>query len=91
MIKFRTESYSNEIKKIEIIKETDKSIIYNNGRREVRELKNTSYSNYFDSFERAKYFLIETVTNKIISSKEEIKRLELRLDKIYKSEEKECK
>jgi len=54
MIKYRTGGYQKEIEKVEVEKESEKSV-WINGRS---HLKRSSCKNYFDTFEQAKKHLV---------------------------------
>jgi hypothetical protein len=56
MIKYIAMSYGNEIQKIEVIKETDKTVTLPNG---SRDYKSTSWKNYFDTFADAFEYLVD--------------------------------
>jgi len=62
MIKYRTTKYDNEIKKIEIERETEKQVVLRpdtwnpKGRREN---KISEYDNWHDTFEEAREFLLQ--------------------------------
>ena len=65
MKKFRT-AYSNEIGEFEVVKETEKQIVFLNKRgREEREAKQTHYNSWFDTREAAKEHLISKCLEKI--------------------------
>ena len=75
MKKFKVEKSYNNIKEVDIIRETD-SFVYVTGNRgkEIREAKNTNYDAYCDTFDEAKNCLLKISLGKI-------KRLEYQLEK----------
>ena len=63
MIKFKTTSGTGvyTLKKVEVIRETEKSVFFENG---YRELKHSSYCQYWDTFEDAKTYKLSELKNK---------------------------
>ena len=58
MVKYEVCSYSTDIKKVEIERETDKSVFINGNRR----AKMSEWSKYFHTFDEAKSNLVERCT-----------------------------
>jgi hypothetical protein len=74
----------NEIKKVEVEKETDKFVIFLNKRRET---KRSDYNNYFDTFIEAKQYAINNQINRIEYLKEQLQKERINLENINKLEE----
>lgn len=64
---YKTGSYNELIKEVEVSRETDKSLYIKNkiNNREEKVLKRGMYHNYFTSYENAKHFLKTTQSRKI--------------------------
>ena len=66
-----------QIEKFEIVKETPKQVVFKNVRGgEDRELKNTSYYSWHDTFAEAKQALINERQSKVDSLKRQLKNAE---------------
>ena len=65
MIKYRTRF--NEIKAIEVLRETDKQVVILVGKTERRENKVSDWSSWHDTWEDAHAFLIAEAENKVDS------------------------
>lgn len=57
---------SNPIQEIEIQKETEKMVVLMNGRRELKE---SSYEQYFDSWDEAKQYLIRRAETRLTAAR----------------------
>ena len=84
MIKYRTRF--NKIEAIEVERETEKQVLLpaNNGSRAYRENKRSDWSNWHDTFEGARDFLLNNNEIEAKRLKERIKRLEEDCAKIKK-------
>ena len=66
MIKYMLIKHSCEIKKIDVIRETEKMIIVKGWSGcERREAKESDYCKWFDSLEEAKMFAVASLKNKL--------------------------
>ncbi len=84
MKKFRSK-YGTEIEEFEVVKETDKQVIFLNSRgKEQREAKISGWQNWHDSKEDAKAFLISECDNQIGAHKFQIDMLIQRKNNINK-------
>jgi vacuolar-type H+-ATPase catalytic subunit A/Vma1 len=83
MKKFRT-WYNDKIEEIEVIRETERFVVVHAGlsreRREARSSDNGS--NYFDTYQEAKEFLIDREKDAIQGHQNDIKRHQETLQKI---------
>lgn len=89
MKKYKIEKYSDEIKTVQILRETEKSVFFNrfSNSSEFRELKRTEWHCYFDSFEEAKKYLLDRFKNKITSLKKQLNKAEMSFEKIINLKE----
>lgn len=76
MKKFRTR-WDDQIESFEVVKETEKQIVFiktgwNNKTIEERELKESSYHKWHNSFDEAKQYLINKQSNRIKSLEKQI-------------------
>lgn len=82
MKKYRISKYKNDIEEFEITKETKKCIFYYDDffKRERRELKQSHYQNFFDTWDEAYQALLARIESKVDSYKrclaKELKELE---------------
>jgi hypothetical protein len=72
MIMYKTVKWSNEIKEIEVEKTTDKSVYFMAHNREQKELKHTSYYDWYDTKQDAVNFLKKRYLSKIEYAEKEI-------------------
>ena len=88
---YQVGNYNCEIEKVKVTKETDKFVtverIYNKEKYERREAKNSSWHNFFNTFQEAKNYLIEQSENKIKSYEENAEREKQNLVKIINLKE----
>lgn len=81
MKKFRT--WHDQIEEIEVIRETEKFVVVPSGLKgERRDAKRSEYTNYFDTWQEAKDFLIDREKTAIIKLVDEVKRHQETLQKI---------
>lgn len=66
--KYKTLSFETRIDKVEVEKETDKSVWVDG--RSFRKL--SGYECYFDTFEEAKSYYLERAGSKVISAKKQL-------------------
>ena len=79
MIKFKTGGWGNDlIESVEIDRETDNIVFI----MKKRNAKRSSWHNYFDTFDEAKAFLIETAENEIASIRRQLEIANGKLDNI---------
>ncbi len=71
MIKYRCFTRGNNVEKVEIVSQTEHFVKLSNGRKDA---KRSSGYNYFDSFNEAKEFLIESAENKVRSLRLQLER-----------------
>ena len=71
MKKYRTDSRC-KIEEIEVLKETDNFVMFNNRFREIREMKHTSWNDWFDTRQEAVKFILDRFDKKINSLEERI-------------------
>lgn len=57
MIKYKASVISKKITAVEVIRETEKFIVFGHSGREFKEAKISEYTAYFDSFEDAKRWI----------------------------------
>lgn len=76
MIKYRLIWYKNEIKEIEVKRETAKFIYLTNGERVSKE---TEFCSFYNSFNEAKESLVKRLKEKIEFCKEMLEACEKRL------------
>lgn len=88
-IKYKVSIWDTDIKKIEVIKETDHTIWYNKRNLlhldcfiEVSERKNTNENKHFDTFEEAKEYLIKKYSERIEQYKYQLELAEKKLESI---------
>lgn len=82
MKKFRAK-WGDRIEEIEIVKETDKQVIFiNSNGRENREAKNSNWATWHNSKEEAKQYLISEQENKIEEKLRQIKSCKELIEKI---------
>ena len=77
MIKYRTRF--EKIEEIEIERETDKQLVFKNGRKEY---KFSSWSNYHDTWDDAHKFLIEIEEKRVDSLRLQLERAKGKLGQI---------
>ncbi len=88
--KYRTSKYSHEIKKIEIIRETHRSIFlkkYSWDDAERREPKISDYHRYFDSWNEAHTYLIIRTEKRIDAARIELDKAIIALNDIKEMKE----
>lgn len=73
---YKTSSYSREIEPVEVSRVTDKSVWLMRGfdKKERREARFCSYSNYYDSWAEAHQYLMNKHIKKIEYAEENLKR-----------------
>lgn len=78
MIRYKVSIGFLKIKKVEIIRETVACVFLpSEGRRKERkELKRSDYNNYFDTFNKAKDFLLNNQKLKVDHAKERLSTIE---------------
>ena len=92
MKRYRTSKYSIEIEEFELVKETEKTIWFKNPiqrwaseeitLREEKELKETIYNTWHDTFEDAKNYLVQREKNRIEFLLKEIEISSKKIEKI---------
>jgi len=83
MKKYRTWNRLGEIEEIEIIRETEKSVVISAGPYgERREMKQSDHMRYFDSWQEAQAFLIDREKDAIAKAKADMERHVAELEKI---------
>jgi len=66
MKKYKVSNYSIEIEEKEIIRETEKMVVFINSRgKEDKELKSSNYSSYFDTYNEAANYHIYCAAQKV--------------------------
>jgi hypothetical protein len=84
--KARKNSYgSNPIQTVEIQKETEKMVVLMNGQR---ELKKSSYEQYFDSWDEAKQFLVSKAESKLTYAISSLESAQKELERIKQLDQK---
>jgi len=77
MVLFKVNKNSIKIDEVEVIKQTESSIWVKNWKGEPRrELKSTTYTDYFDTWEFAKNHIVNREKRKLEWAKESLKRAE---------------
>ncbi len=69
IIKYKTNYHGDSIKKVEVVRETDKCVFTDRGglRKVIREAKVSRFGSYFDSFQDAKDNLLLLSSKRIAS------------------------
>lgn len=85
--KYRVNRYGR-IEKLEIVRETEKMVFYQYGKKERRELKKSDYIiGFFDSFDAAKQALIRYMNLEITKAEWQVERVKDKLEAAMKLEE----
>lgn len=79
MIKYVGTQCSGQIRVIQIKKETDKFVVFNDG---TRQAKTSDYQSIFDTFDQCKEWLLKCCDRKIMSLQSELDRLKSKKQKI---------
>lgn len=74
MIKYKTGGYKIFIEKVEIKRESDFFVFFKDGSREKKH--SVHYSNYFDTFQQAKKFLLKRQKQAYQRAKENLLKVE---------------
>lgn len=68
MIKYRTDRWGDKIESLEVLKETEKQIVYMNRHgREIREAKSSEWQKWHDTWEEAKDSLLRRAESRVQS------------------------
>lgn len=59
MIKYKASVISKKITAVEVVRETEKFVVFSHSKGEFKEAKASEYTAYFDSFEDAKSWIVE--------------------------------
>ena len=65
MIRYKVSKYTLDIQPIDVVKETDKSVFIQQGRNLNRQAKETTYDQWFTTWEDAHNFLVKRTESKI--------------------------
>jgi hypothetical protein len=79
MIKYKAFYFSIKIKKVEVKRETEKSVWLNT---DCKKAKNTQCYGYFESWDDAKKAIINVSKNKLVSAQEKLQIAQIQLDNI---------
>lgn len=87
MIKYR--AYSKTIEKMEIERETEQTVFYkSSGGKIVSDRKQSSYYNYFDTFEDARKFILNRINLSLESLKAQMISKQKDLEDVFLMSEK---
>lgn len=90
MTKYRTQKYGSRIEEFEVNRETNVTIWFNTEWQgkvsEERQAKKSTYHNWFDTFEEAKDFLIDSEKRKILGFESQLETSKERLKEIMELE-----
>lgn len=79
MKKYQIEYWSDKIREVEAVRETDHFMFVVRNGKEYREKKNTGYYKVFDSWEQAQDFLVKRTQSHIENLRSQIEREGARL------------
>jgi hypothetical protein len=89
MIRYMTEKYGIDITPVEVVKETEKSVFVQVGKRLDRHAKKTAYDQWFTTWEEAHNFLVKRTQGKIRRLKDDLEGAEENLAELLTLEKPE--
>ena len=82
MIKYKTGGWKTLIEQVEVLRETKKCVFLNSYRGESRVNKNSSYENYFDTWQEAYDYIHRQAINALSMKKTALTKAEEKLKEI---------